>query len=60
MIDYVLRRAGAGHEQLTRDAVARAADELPRLLDEGAEKVMNRLHARIAAAETEPEDGGKG
>ena len=60
VIDYVLRRAGAEHERLTLDAMARAADEFPRLLEEGAEKVMNRLHARVAAAETEPEDGGTG
>lgn len=60
VIDYVLQRAGAEQERLTRDAVARAADELPRLLAEGAEKVMNRLHARVATAETENEDGDKG
>ena len=60
VIEYVLRRADAEHEQLTRDAVTRAADEFPRLLAEGAEKVMNRLHARAATAETEPEDGATG
>ena len=60
VIDYVLRRAGADDERLTLDALARAADEFPRLLEEGAEKTMNRLHARTAASDTEPEDGGKG
>lgn len=60
VIDYVLRRAGAEQERLTQEAVLRAADEFPRLLDEGAEKVMNRLHARIAAADDEPGDGATG
>jgi PTH1 family peptidyl-tRNA hydrolase len=60
VIDYVLRRASAEHARLTEEAVAHAADEFPRLLAEGAEKVMNRLHVRAPAAATEPEDGGKG
>ncbi len=44
VIDYVLHRAPAGEETLIRTAVCRAADELPALLTEGAERVMNRLH----------------
>lgn len=60
VIDYVLRRAGAEHERLTGEAVARAADEFPNLMAEGAEKVMNRLHTRAATAETELEDGSEG
>lgn len=60
VIDYVLRRAGVEHTRLTEEAVAHAADEFPRLLAEGAERVMNRLHARATTAETEPEDGSEG
>jgi peptidyl-tRNA hydrolase, PTH1 family len=44
VIDYVLKRAPAADETLIQDAVKRAADEMPALLSEGAEKVMNRLH----------------
>lgn len=44
VIDYVLKRAPADEETLIVDTVGRAADELPKILDEGAEKVMNRLH----------------
>ena len=43
VIDYVLKRAPAAEETLTLEAVKRAADEVPKILDEGAEKVMNRL-----------------
>ena len=46
MIGYVLRRAGTEEQQAIEEAVALAADELPRLFAEGAERVMNRLHAR--------------
>jgi PTH1 family peptidyl-tRNA hydrolase len=44
VIDYVLRRAPAAEEGPIVAAVERAADEVPKILDEGAEKVMNRLH----------------
>jgi PTH1 family peptidyl-tRNA hydrolase len=60
VIDYVLRRAGAEHARLTEEAVTHAADEFPRLLAEGAEKVMNRLHVRATTADPEPEDGSEG
>jgi len=46
VIGYVLRRAGTEEQQAIEEAVALAADELPRLFAEGAERVMNRLHAR--------------
>ena len=50
VIDYVLRRASKA-EQLQLDAaVEAAADAVPRLLTEGADRVMNGLHRREAAA----------
>ena len=50
VIGYVLRRAGAGDEEQVIGAIEAAADEFPRLLDEGAGRVMNRLHSRAAPA----------
>ena len=44
VIGYVLRRASAEDQRRTEQAITLAADELPRLLTDGAEKVMNRLH----------------
>lgn len=54
VIGYVLQRPPADDEALLAAAVRLAADEFPRLLAEGAEKVMNRLHRRSAAG---PEPG---
>ena len=44
VIDYVLERASAVDEHLMREAIELAVAEFPRLLTEGAEKMMNRLH----------------
>ncbi len=44
VIDYVLERASAVDQRLTREAIELAIAEFPRLLTEGAEKMMNRLH----------------
>lgn len=44
--DYVLQRASAEDEQAIRAAVLAAADEIPGILEQGAEKTMNRLHTR--------------
>jgi PTH1 family peptidyl-tRNA hydrolase len=49
VIDYVLQRASAVDERLVLEAIELAVSEFPRLLTEGAEKMMNRLHARPAA-----------
>lgn len=46
VIDYVLRRAPAAEEALIRGAADAAAESVPRLLADGAEKVMNTLHRR--------------
>jgi PTH1 family peptidyl-tRNA hydrolase len=50
VIDYVLRRAPAAEQALLDDAVAAGAEAIPRLLVEGADKVMNSLHRRAPAA----------
>ena len=51
VIDYVLQRASAVDERLMREAIELAVAEFPRLLSEGAEKMMNRLHSAGPAAE---------
>ncbi len=45
VIDYVLERARPVEERLIREAIELAVAEFPRLLADGAEKMMNRLHA---------------
>lgn len=49
VIDYVLRRAPAAEESLIHGAVAAAVDVVPKLLSDGADKVMNTLHRREPA-----------
>lgn len=44
--DYVLQRAPADQERAIEIAVNNAADVLPVLLSQGAEKAMNRLHTQ--------------
>jgi peptidyl-tRNA hydrolase, PTH1 family len=51
VIDYVLQRASAVDERLMREAIELAVAEFPRLLSEGAERMMNRLHSSAPAAE---------
>jgi PTH1 family peptidyl-tRNA hydrolase len=46
VIDHVLQRASASEEQQIRDAIAEAAGMLPVLLEQGAERAKNKLHAR--------------
>jgi PTH1 family peptidyl-tRNA hydrolase len=46
VIDYVLTRPGRAEEGLILDAVANAADALPVMLEQGAERAMTRLHSR--------------
>jgi len=54
VIDHVLKRANATEDAAIRDTLRQAADVLPALLEEGAERVMNRLHTRKPP--TEPQD----
>ncbi len=44
--DYVLQRAPSDQERAIEVAVNNAADVLPVLLSQGAEKAMNRLHTQ--------------
>jgi PTH1 family peptidyl-tRNA hydrolase len=46
VIDYVLTRPGRAEEELILDAVANAADSLPIMLEQGAERAMTKLHNR--------------
>jgi PTH1 family peptidyl-tRNA hydrolase len=46
VIDYVLTRAPQAEESVILDAVQAAADAMPSLLEQGAERVMNKLHTR--------------
>jgi len=49
VIDYVLRRAPAAEQALLDDAIVAGVEAIPRLLTDGAEKVMNSLHRRAPA-----------
>ena len=46
VLDYVLQRASAADERAINESIVRAADALPVMLAQGAEKAMNRLHAQ--------------
>src|ERR1700733_7442212 len=46
VIDYVLTRAPRAEEDLILEAVSTAADCIPLLLEQGAERAMTRLHSR--------------
>jgi PTH1 family peptidyl-tRNA hydrolase len=48
--DYVLTRAPAEEDRLLHEQVAVAADIVPVLLEQGAQKAMLRLHAKPVAA----------
>jgi PTH1 family peptidyl-tRNA hydrolase len=50
VIDYVLRRAPAAEQALLDGAIVAAVDAIPKLLSDGAERVMNSLHRREPAA----------
>jgi PTH1 family peptidyl-tRNA hydrolase len=51
VVDHVLKRANATEDAAIRDTLRQAADVLPALLEQGAERVMNRLHTRKPPAE---------
>ena len=50
VIDHVLERATAADEELILAAIRRAADALPVVLERGAERAKNQLHAKTPAA----------
>jgi len=47
VIDYVLTRPPRAEEDLVLDTVADAADSLPIILEQGAERAMTKLHSRV-------------
>ena len=51
VISWVLERPTQVEERLMREAIELAVAEFPRLLTEGAEKMMNRLHSKSPAAD---------
>ena len=46
VIDYVLTRAPRAEEDMIMGAVSAAADAMPLLIEQGAERVMSKLHSR--------------
>jgi PTH1 family peptidyl-tRNA hydrolase len=50
VLDYVLGRPPAAEAGLIHEAVLAAADAVPVMLSDGAQKAMNRLHGRAAAS----------
>lgn len=46
VIDYVLTRAPRAEEDLMLEAISLAADCIPLLVEQGAERAMTRLHSR--------------
>jgi PTH1 family peptidyl-tRNA hydrolase len=46
VIDYVLTRAPRAEEDLILEAVNTAADSVPLILEQGAERAMTKLHSR--------------
>jgi peptidyl-tRNA hydrolase, PTH1 family len=49
VIDYVLTRAPRAEEDLIFDGVNMAADCMPVLIEQGAERAMTKLHSRAGA-----------
>jgi PTH1 family peptidyl-tRNA hydrolase len=50
VIDYVLTRAPRAEEDTILETVSTAADVMPLLLEQGAERAMTRLHSRAGKA----------
>ena len=50
MIDYVLQRAPGAEQVLLDGAVGAAIDAIPKIVSDGAERVMNSLHRREPSA----------
>ena len=54
VLDYVLGRPPETEATLIREAVLAAADAVPVMLSDGAQKAMNRLHGRAADPSPRP------
>ncbi len=50
VIDYVLKRAPGAEQVLLDGAVGAAVDAIPKIVSDGAERVMNSLHRREPSA----------
>jgi peptidyl-tRNA hydrolase, PTH1 family len=50
VVDHVLGRASDTEESTLLDAIAAAVNAMPMLIEQGAERVKNRLHSRKAPA----------
>jgi PTH1 family peptidyl-tRNA hydrolase len=46
VIDYVLTRAPRAEEDMILDAVTMAAESVPLMIEQGAERAMTKLHSR--------------
>jgi PTH1 family peptidyl-tRNA hydrolase len=55
VLEYVLGRPPATEAALIHETVLAAADAVPVMLADGAQKAMNRLHARGGAGPSAPE-----
>ncbi len=60
VIDHVLRRAPREEEEAILRCVAEAVELMPRVIEQGPQKAMNRLHRKQADAsgKAEPESAG--
>jgi PTH1 family peptidyl-tRNA hydrolase len=56
VIDHVLERASAADDDAIRAALREAADILPVLLEQGAERARNRLHTRKPKPAEDPKE----
>ena len=56
VLNYVLGRPSAADAGMIDEALQSAADVLPVMLNEGAQKAMNQLHSRATAASTDQPD----
>ena len=56
VLNYVLGRPSAADAGMIDEALQSAADVLPVMLNEGAQKAMNQLHSRATAASTDRPD----
>lgn len=54
VVDYVLMRAPADEERDIRAAVEAAAEVIPVMIEQGAQKAMNRLHSRAVPERPAP------
>jgi peptidyl-tRNA hydrolase, PTH1 family len=57
-VDYVLTRAPAEEDKLIRDGVSAAADIVPMLIEQGAQKATHKLHSRPKPGTPPPASSG--